>query len=361
MSGLLSRGLGLNLSSRFCILHNPEGLLQYALILLSGYDMSSRSQTHSPRKPGLHPRNPHAERYDLPALIKSCPELEPFVAENRFGDLSVDFADPAAVKALNKALLLHHYGLLHWDIPANYLCPPVPGRADYIHHLADLLAKDNGGEIPQGRKVIGLDIGTGANLIYPIVGHCSYGWRFVGTDIDPVAVGSAKLIADSNPALHKAIKCRQQKNPEDIFTGMIGADELFDFSLCNPPFHASQEAASAGTQRKLKNLGKAKKGGKKGAQALNFGGQKAELWCPGGELAFVSRMAQQSADFADQVCWFSSLVANNDNLPGIYRALKQAGAVEVETIQMAHGNKISRLVAWSFLTAEQRQGWAGIR
>lgn len=80
-------------------------------------------------------------------------------------ELSVNFADPLAVKTLNKALLAHFYGVTHWDIPDGFLCPPVPGRADYVHHLADLLADDNGGVVPKQATV--LDIGTGANLIYP--------------------------------------------------------------------------------------------------------------------------------------------------------------------------------------------------
>ena len=68
---------------------------------------------------------------------------------NQFGDESVDFANPAAVKALNRALLRQDYGLDYWDIPAGYLCPPIPGRADYVHYLADLLAADRGGGAPR--------------------------------------------------------------------------------------------------------------------------------------------------------------------------------------------------------------------
>jgi len=327
---------------------------------IKGRAQSQNRQSKSPSaKPGLHPRNPHAGRYDLPKLIEVCPELEPFVAENRFGDLSVDFADPQAVKALNKALLIDQYGLLHWDIPPGYLCPPLPGRADYIHHLADLLARDNGGEVPTGRGIRGLDIGTGANLIYPIVGYRSYGWGFVGAEIDPVALGSAKLISEANPVLKGAIRLRQQKQPQQIFNGVIKCDELFDFTLCNPPFHASAEKAAAGTRRKLKNLGLDKAA--QGKPTLNFGGQNTELWCPGGELAFVRTMVEESRAYADQVCWFTSLIANGDNLSPLKKALKQAGAVSVEVIPMGQGNKVSRILAWSFLSEDERQQWATSR
>ncbi|MDI3325700.1 23S rRNA (adenine(1618)-N(6))-methyltransferase RlmF [Pontibacterium granulatum] len=326
---------------------------------MSGNPMAPRASKPVSRKPGLHSRNPHAGRYDLPKLIAACPELEPFVAENRCGDLSVDFADPAAVKVLNKALLIHHYGLLHWDIPPGYLCPPVPGRADYIHHLADLLARDNGGEVPVGRGIRGLDIGTGANLIYPIVGQRSYGWAFVGTEIDPLATASAKLISEANPVLKGAIRLRQQKQPQQIFNGVIKRDELFDFTLCNPPFHASAETAAAGTRRKLKNLGLDKTA--KAKPTLNFGGQNNELWCPGGELAFVRTMVEESQAFAGQVCWFTSLIANGDNLSPLKKTLKQAGAVSVEVIPMGQGNKVSRILVWSFLSEDDRRQWAASR
>ncbi|KLV05476.1 23S rRNA methyltransferase [Photobacterium aquae] len=336
---------------------------------------------------GLHPRNPHRDRYDFPALIKSCPALAPFVAENAYGDLSVNFSDPQAVKTLNRALLSHFYQVDFWDIPEGYLCPPIPGRADYIHYIADLLADSNGGAIPRGKHIRGLDVGTGANCVYPIVGRSVYGWRFVAADIDSVSVKTAKFIADSNPVLSGQIQCRLQKNPDHIFTGMINDDDVFDFTLCNPPFHASLEEAEAGSQRKVKNLaanakkkemqafGKPENMRAKGKPAdfqsmrgkanskavLNFGGQKAELWCPGGEAAFIQRMITQSREKAGQCFWFTTLVSKKENLKGIYQQLQKAGAVEVKTIDMAQGQKLTRFVAWTFLSAEDQAVWREAR
>lgn len=127
------------------------------------------------QKPGLHPRNRHRSRYDMNALFQSCPQLQAFVVQTPAGEPSVNFADPLAVKALNKAQPIS----MAWrsgDIPEGFLCPPVPGRADYVHHLADLLADDCGGEIPKQATV--LDIGTGANLILSLIGVAEYGWPF---------------------------------------------------------------------------------------------------------------------------------------------------------------------------------------
>ena len=289
----------------------------------------------------LHPRNKHKSRYDFAALVKSLPELRSFVKLNPYGDESVDFADPDAVKTLNKALLKMDYQIDFWDIPEGYLCPPIPGRADYIHYLADVLAIGNGGSIPTGKGVKVLDIGTGANCVYPIIGHQSYGWSFIGTDVDKKAVQSARSIVSSNPALTDAIQIRLQPNPEHIFKGVIKPTERFDITLCNPPFHASAEEAAAGSQRKLNNLGKTK-------QVLNFGGQHVELWYPGGEVSFIRQMILESSEIAEQCRWFTSLVSKSANLPFIHTLLERAGAAEVKTVEMAQGQKVSRFVAWTF-------------
>ena len=216
--------------------------------------MTPRPKTPPTEKPGLHPRNPHRVRYDFPQLTQCCPALAPFVARNRYGTASIDFANPAAVKALNQALLKKFYGIAYWDVPPGYLCPPIPGRADYIHHVADLLAGDREAAIPRGPSVTVLDIGIGANCVYPIVGCHDYGWRFVGTDIDPVALRNARRIVANNPALAGLVECRRQPSSLAIFRGIVAPGETFALSICNPPFHASREEAAAGTRRKLRNL-----------------------------------------------------------------------------------------------------------
>ncbi|WP_210465957.1 23S rRNA (adenine(1618)-N(6))-methyltransferase RlmF [Rufibacter roseolus] len=318
--------------------------------------MLPKKKEHPKEKAGLHPRNKHRERYDFKKLIASCPELRPFVRVNDFKDESIDFFNPEAVKTLNKALLKHFYGISYWDIPKNYLCPPIPGRADYIHHIADLLASLNpkGNKVPKGNRIKCLDIGVGANCVYPIIGHQEYGWAFVGADIDPVSIQSANQIIEKNPSLQGGIECRLQSNPKDIFRGIIQPDERFDLTLCNPPFHASAADAQAGTVRKLRNL----KQQKAVKPTLNFGGQKNELWCEGGEERFIGDMIRQSRQFAQSCLWFTTLVSKSANLKGAYKALRQAQAVDVKTITMSQGNKTSRLVAWTFLSPDQQKAWA---
>lgn len=308
--------------------------------------------------PTLHPRNRHQGRYDLPRLVAANPALAAHLVRTPAGD-SIDFAQPDAVRELNRALLAADYGVRHWQLPPGYLCPPIPGRVDYLHGLADLLAADAGGTLLRGPAVRVLDIGVGANAIYPLLGHAEYGWHFVGSDInaDALAIAAATLQANG---LQAAIELRLQQARGNLFNGVIGADERFALTLCNPPFHASAEEAARGSQRKLRNLaGAATPVRGKAAPVLNFGGQANELWCTGGEASFLRRMIKESVGFASQVCWFSSLVAKSEHLADIHRQLARAGALAVREVAMAQGNKQSRFVAWSFLEAPQRQAWLG--
>jgi 23S rRNA (adenine1618-N6)-methyltransferase len=297
----------------------------------------------------LHPRNRHQGQYDFDTLVAQSPALATHLVTTPAGTTSIDFHDPVAVRALNRALLRSQYDIVHWDIPPGFLCPPVPGRADYVHGLADLLATDHDGEIPRGAAVRVLDIGVGASCIFPLIGHRAYGWRFVGTDTDKVALGSAQAIVDSNDGLQSAIVLRQQAQRDRLLGGVLHPGERFHLSLCNPPFHASAEDAAQASRRKQVGLGRS------AARALNFGGQPGELWCTGGEAAFLRRMIEESTAVPAQVCWFSSLVSRADTLPALQRQLQRSKATDVRVIPMAQGNKQSRFIAWTVLDAAQRR------
>jgi 23S rRNA (adenine1618-N6)-methyltransferase len=295
-------------------------------------------------KENLHPRNPHRGQYNFKQLSESNPALKPFVSRNQFDDKSIDFGNPAAVKELNRALLKSFYKVNHWDIPEGYLCPPIPGRADYIHYLADLLAESNGGVIPKGNKVKILDIGTGANVVYPLIGSSVYDWKFVGTEVDLVALSSAKNIIALNKPLKDKIEIRRQASKTNIFSGVINGGEIFDASICNPPFHSSSLEAKEATATKWRKLGINKK------SDLNFGGQKSELWYPGGEVAFITRMIEESAVIPESCKWFTTLVSKKETLPMVQKVLSKVRATDIKIINMAQGQKVSRVLAWTFLT-----------
>jgi 23S rRNA (adenine1618-N6)-methyltransferase len=303
-------------------------------------------------KSSLHTRNLHRNPYDFDQLISCVPELKQYVFLNAYQTLTINFSLPKAVKLLNKALLQHFYNVKNWDIPQTNLCPPIPGRADYVHYIADLLAEKQN-EIPTGISIIGLDVGVGANLVYPLISHRSYGWKMLGTDINKNSLENAQQILDHNPDLSSSIQLKQQPNPDHIFKNMIGKEDRFMFSMCNPPFHDSEESAIKGNIRKTKNLNRSKSQ----QPLLNFGGQQSELWCEGGELAFITKMINESTLFSSQVLWFTCLVSKKDNLHQLTTALKKVRAIDIKVIDMAQGQKISRILAWTFIPHQDRKDW----
>ena len=298
---------------------------------------------NTPASKPLHPRNRHKDGYDFAALTNTCPELKPYLLTTPYGGVSVNFSDPVAVKTLNAALLKNSYGIQGWDIPEGALCPPVPGRVDYIHYMADLVAESS------EKNIRMLDIGTGANMIYPLLAASIYGWQCVGSDISEPSLKNASAILSRNPQISKLCELRLQSDKHAMFSGMIQSGEYFDITVCNPPFHASAEEAQSGSKRKVESL--ARNRGEKlkpAAPVLNFGGMENELWCNGGEALFLKKMIKESKDFATQVGWFSSLVSKSDNLKPLQKQLQKLGAADVRVIEMTQGKKIARILAWTF-------------
>jgi 23S rRNA (adenine1618-N6)-methyltransferase len=313
-------------------------------------------------KQNLHPRNRHNNGYDFLVLCQSSPTLKPFVYPNKYQNLSIDFSDANAVKALNQALLKHHYQVNQWDIPQGYLCPPIPGRVDYIHYLADLLASTLPAASVDNHKISVLDIGTGASCIYPILGQREYQWHFTCSDIDPISIKIAQHNISSDKRFKKSITCKLQKGSTQIFNGLVQPDERYELTMCNPPFHRSLAEATKGSTRKVKNLEANKKGTRTPLSTnqtvpLNFGGQNAELWCPGGEVTFINNMIKESKRIQAQVLWFTCLVSKKDHLSQLKLSLKQSNVKQVKVVDMAQGQKISRFIAWSFLDETQQKNW----
>ncbi|WP_347709814.1 23S rRNA (adenine(1618)-N(6))-methyltransferase RlmF [Jejuia spongiicola] len=289
--------------------------------------------------PKFNLKNKHKSGYDLDTLCEVYPDLIPFVFINKYETKTIDFANPKAVKALNKALLFKHYNVRFWEFPNANLCPPIPGRVDYVHYLADLLKASSLNE-----NINVLDIGTGASCIYPILGQAEYNWKFVGSDIDKLSLEHAQKIINQNK-LTSYISLRLQNDSTQIFKGIIKAEDKFSVSMCNPPFYKSEEEALEATTKKLKGLNK----GEEVEPVRNFAGSQNELWYKGGEKAFIHNYLYESSLFKEQCIWFTTLVSKKDLIKGIYSSLKKLGATDIKTINMGQGNKISRIVVWTFL------------
>lgn len=297
----------------------------------------------------MHPNNIHQARYPIEKLVAVCPQLKNHIKLTPNNEKTIDFAQPEAVFWLNKALLQFYYKINFWQLPKDYLCPPIPGRADYLHYLADLLASSTPKQqIPKGEQVKIMDIGTGANCIYPLLGEALFGWQFIATEIDPESVKNAAQLLTQNKCISQV---KQQTDSNRIFAGILNKQSVFA-TMCNPPFYQSLKQAEQVNLRKQQKLNQNRL--KKGLPALklvkgrNFGGQKAELWCEGGELKFLTQMINESQAYAKQVKWFTSLVSDKANLFPLKRRLKQLNAKQIKEIKMGQGQKTSRILAWQF-------------
>ena len=302
----------------------------------------------------LHKRNVHNNRYEFITLIKSYPSLEEYVIKNKYDDLSIDFSNAKAVLCLNKALLSHFYNIKNYDLPKENLCPPIPGRADYLHYMADLLADINKGKIPLGKDIKVLDIGTGANCIYALLGSSIYKWSFKASDISITSLETASNIILSNENIKDSISLLEQKNKNFIFKDIIKENDYFSFTLCNPPFHKSKKDALEGSSKKVKNLSKNKNAKTK----LNFSGLAHELWCDGGEISFINKMIKESFEYKNNCLYFSTLISKGENLKIFYKSLKEINAKEFNIIEMTQGQKITRILYWTFLDKKEQKLWA---
>jgi 23S rRNA (adenine1618-N6)-methyltransferase len=289
----------------------------------------------SQKDKGLHPNNKFNTSYDFDDLIIKNPALKEFVAENKYGSITIDFSNPIAVKELNKALLFTFDKIALWNFPDKNLCPPIPGRLDYIHHLADLLSTEE--EKEEAVKI--LDIGTGATCIYPLLGVAAYNWNFVGVDIDLDSLDTAQDIVDDND-LDAHIKLRQQLDENQILKGILEDDDSFSAVMCNPPFYKSAEEAQGANKRKNKNLGN--------SAVRNFSGNNNELWYVGGEKAFLHNYLYESSLYKDKSTWFTSLVSKKENVESMEKSSKKLGATAFKVIPMSQGNKVTRIVCWKY-------------
>jgi 23S rRNA (adenine1618-N6)-methyltransferase len=224
--------------------------------------------------------------------------------------------------------------------------------------MADLLASSNRGAVPVDGAVRGIDIGCGATCIYPLVAGAEYGWSFVGVDTSKDSIATAKRLVKAAGA---DVQLRRQPNDMHIFRGVITKGDGLAFSMSNPPFHASEKAAVTQTKRKWCGVKKSPKGAN-----FSFRGTPSELWCVGGEKAFVSRHIQESAGLTAQLqalqiqspLWYSSLVSAKKSMPKLLAELREAGAISVEELPLGTSNKRVRVLAWSFLTSAQRSAGA---
>ena len=296
----------------------------------------------------MHPRNRYKERPpDFAALARTdeafAKLLQP-ASSGGGGIAQLDWSTPQAALELCRVLLWHDFGV-RWEMPPDRLSPTVPSRLNYLLWLEDLLAPQS------GDAVLGVDIGTGASCIYPLLGRAQLGWRFLATDIDPASVAAAR----HNVALNgweAQVEVREVGVPPDaqprgaapLLCGVLREGERAAFCMCNPPFYDEAEAEA--------RPGPA-------PRHAPCAGSRGEQFTPGGEVGFVLRLVRESQQLGAQVGWYTSLLGRKASLRPVLRALRKARAPRVRTAELAQGVTLRWVVAWSFASAAGDAAAAG--
>ncbi|MCJ1370519.1 hypothetical protein MMC20_001732 [Loxospora ochrophaea] len=276
------------------------------------------------------------ESPDFSTLALQSPDFQKHLKSN--GQL--DFSDPAAVKQLTKSLLKADFGI-EIDLPDDRLCPPVPNRLNYILWIQALLDTTSGRLTEQAdisQDVIGLDIGTGASCIYPLLG-CQQrpNWKFIATDIDEKNMHYARQNILSND-----LQSRIRPLPTTPSDPLIPLDALnlshITFTISNPPFYASTASLLASSASKSR------------PPHSTCTGSETEMVTPGGEVAFVSRMIDESAELRERVQWYSSMLGKRDSVAAVISTLKNKGAENWAVKEFVQGGGKTRRwgVAWSW-------------
>ncbi|KAI0150678.1 hypothetical protein GGR57DRAFT_180274 [Xylariaceae sp. FL1272] len=292
----------------------------------------------------------HPEKY-FKDLYSTEPDFYQLgVAHPEFGAVlkngsQLDFADPNSVMQLTKTLLKADFNL-QLNLPSDRLCPPVPNRHNYILWLKDLLDSSSSSYtecFDPERRVVGLDIGTGASLIYPLLGCAQRSsWHFVATDIDATSLEYARINARLNELEHRIrIVPRQASEP------LIPLDELglsnIDFVMVNPPFYSSENELASLAAQKSKPPNTA------------CTGAPNEMVCDGGEVGFIQRILQESLLTRRRVQWYTAMVGKQSSLEVLVDRLKEHKIHNYAITTFIQGTKTRRwAIAWSFVN---RRPW----
>ncbi|KAF0696669.1 Aste57867_12587 [Aphanomyces stellatus] len=274
---------------------------------------------------GIHPRNMYRTPPDFAALANQYTSLRPHVHISSKGAAVMQWSDPQAVKELTKALLHRDFGLT-WDMPLNRLCPPLTNRLNYIHWIEDLILLSQPSYVSTiDSPIRGLDVGTGASCIYPLLGHALNQWHFVATDIDPASIECAATTIHANN-LATAINLQLVDNSSSIFPPL---SRPLLFTMCNPPFFDSIDEADTNPR-------------------TSCTGSALEMTTPGGEVAFIGRMIQESVALTTQVRWYTSLIGRKASLRPLLASLRAHGISNTRTTEFLQGRTTRWGIAWSF-------------
>ncbi|KAH8114957.1 hypothetical protein DFH11DRAFT_1508325 [Phellopilus nigrolimitatus] len=286
----------------------------------------------------MHARNPYKTQIDFESLAESYAPLKPFLKKTAKEAVTIDFKEPDAQKRLTEALLARDFGLT-LNLPKGRLCPPVRStRLNYLLWVQDLL-EETFRSLPRSREVIGLDIGTGASAIYPLLGcRLDASWHFLGTEIDSASYASAFQNVEANN-LGTRIRVLKTAPSNPLLAPLFSEpDRRFAFTMCNPPFYGSATEVARSAESKALE------------PSAVCTGAEVEMITPGGEEAFVQRMVTESLEgtIGERCLWFTSMLGKLASVIAIVAALRAHKVDNYALAELVQGQTRRWVVAWSF-------------
>ncbi|KAI1716212.1 methyltransferase small domain-containing protein [Ditylenchus destructor] len=283
----------------------------------------------------MHPRNQFKTN---PPNFKDLAKKYSFLKDKCYlgvgGKVCVDFKNPKAVTALSRALLLEYFGL-SVQFPEDSLVPRIPQRLNYILLIEDLLRDNN----LNNDSVCGIDIGTGASCIFPLLGAKQCEWNFVATELDEISLNCARENAVNNGLSRKIILV--SVGAETIFEKVMEEfpERVFEFCMCNPPFFDPEE----GDQRFLSSpdvntmRNRFTEDGKLAPRSATLA-KHNEVFVRGGEVAFVTRIINESYRFKDRIRIFTTMIGRRSSISPLQKMLTSSDLnVSVSVYALSQG------------------------
>ncbi|KAM0726534.1 RNA N6-adenosine-methyltransferase mettl16 [Formica fusca] len=276
----------------------------------------------------IHPRNKYKKPPDYKQLAVLYPEFRKIAIMDIAGKVRIDFQNKKSLRVLTETLLKHDFDL-HVSIPPDNLNPAITLRMNYVLWIEDLMKHFK----LEMDKIAGIDIGTGAICIYALLLAKIYGCHVIGTEVDKKSMEYAeKCIARNN--LQNLIKV-VTVNSDGIFKDAMEDDKIYDFSMCNPPFFESDD------------------NGERIAKVLPPrnapSGNDSELKTTGGEVAFVTRMIDESIDLGNRIKIYTTMIGRKVDLFDLKKLIRSKNIENITWTEFCQGHTTRWGLAWSFL------------
>jgi 23S rRNA A1618 N6-methylase RlmF len=180
-------------------------------------------------------------------------------------------------------------------------------------------------------RILGLDVGTGASIIYPLLGcRLHDNWNFIATEVDLESVQIAQKNVNQNN-LSKRIQIIPVS--DSLSTPILQpiCHETFSFTMCNPPFFELSKVLPLDT-------------------AAGQSATMSETMTLGGEVGFVNQMVKESIQWKNQCTWFTSMLGKKSSVKPVYETLKKNKDIKsIETTRLVQGRTSRWAIAWSFV------------